>query len=89
LKLSKRHGSPVVAGALRHAYRFGAFNADAVVRIVHGKALTKAQHQRKPDMGEPILPSENVRKWLESHDVEKKDLSDYDKITSAFTDQEE
>jgi transposase len=76
VQLAKRHGSAVVSGALRHAYRYGAFSADAVVRIVHGKTTKRRQ---TADF-EEVLPPQNVRTWLESLDVETRDLADYDKI---------
>jgi hypothetical protein len=86
VQLAKRHGSAVVSGALRHAHRYGAFSAEAVVRIVHGKTISTTKRIRSADY-EGSFPPQNVRTWLESLDVETRDLADYDKI--IFNDQHE
>jgi transposase len=69
-----RHGSEVVAGALAHAQRYGAYSADAVLRILQGKARKK--HPTIP----PAHVPENIRQWLRSCAVEKQNPELYDKI---------
>jgi transposase len=77
LKLANRHGSPAVSGALVHAARYGAFSAEAIARVLQGRAL-----RVKPrSAGEkPVYVPEKVRRWLESEDVEEKDLKEYDAL---------
>jgi hypothetical protein len=74
LKLADRHGSDVVAGALAHAMRYGAYSADAVSRIILGKAL-KGKY-RAPVENVP----ENIRQWLRACAVEDQELSRYDQL---------
>ena len=69
-----RHGSDVVAGALAHAQRYGAYSADAVLRILQGKAPKK-----HPTMSPAHVP-ENIRQWLRSCAVEKQNPELYDQI---------
>jgi transposase len=74
LQYADRHGSDVVAGALAYASRYGAYSADAVLRIVSGKKL-KAGRKNV----EPRVP-ENVRQWLRAYAVEKQDSDHYDEL---------
>jgi len=75
LALADRHGAAVVAGAMAHAARFGNFGAEAVARVLTGKA------PRTPTVtGDAPLPPERVRLWLEGMDVEGRDLADYDRL---------
>jgi transposase len=80
LQLSKRHGTLAVAGALTHAGRYGAFSAEAVVRILHGRQLHPPSTRRDAELPCAVLPPADVRRWLESLEVEAKDLSDYDRL---------
>lgn len=74
LQYVDRHGQDVVAGALAHASRYGAYSADAVLRIIQGKRLK--QNQR---IATETIP-ENVRQWLRSCAVEKQVPGLYDRI---------
>ena len=76
LKLADRHGSQAVAGALSHAARYGAYSAEAIVRLLQGRTLRLP----KSSGDEPLYVPEPVRKWLEGEDVEQKDLSEYDDL---------
>ncbi len=81
LKMADRHGSDVVAGAMTCAHRHGVYSADAITRIVHGKAIKK----KGPT---PMLEDvpENIRQWLRACAVEKQKLSSYDKILEGQKD---
>jgi hypothetical protein len=70
----RRYGSDVVAGALAYAMRYGAYSADSVIRIIHGKALKQK--------GRALLKNvpENIKDWLRSCAVEDHDLGFYDKF---------
>lgn len=72
LRYAERYGADVTAGAMAYAARYGAFSADAILRILQGKHLKKPLHS-KP------LP-ENVRQFLEAYDVEKSKPDFYDQI---------
>jgi transposase len=72
LQYADRHGNDVVAGALAYATRYGAFSADAVLRIVSGKSLNPKTH--------PGPLPENVRQWLRAYVVEKQNLEHYDHL---------
>ena len=72
LKYADRHGAEVVSGALAHARRYGAYSADAVLRIISGKGIKSNQVDRP-------MP-ENVRQWLRSYAVENQQLGDYDQL---------
>lgn len=74
LKFADRYGSDVVAGALACAMRYGAYSADSVIRIIHGKALKQK--------GRALLKNvpENIKDWLRSCAVEDHDLGFYDKF---------
>jgi len=69
-----RHGADVITGALSHAQRYGAYSADAVLRIIQGKA------QKKNTTMPPTPVPENIRDWLRSCAVEEQDPQFYDKI---------
>jgi transposase len=80
LKLADRYGSPAVSGALAHAGRYGAFSAEAIARVLQGRAL---RVKRKEPAAKPVYVPERVRRWLESEDVEQKDLKDYDELVEG------
>jgi transposase len=88
VQLAKRQGAAVVAGALRHAGRYGAFSAEAVARIVQGNMLPSPRTTRPRGDAATLLPPEQVRTWLEGLDVEVRDLADYDKLLADGTDEE-
>lgn len=74
LSLVDRHGSDVVTGALAHAQRYGAYSANAVLRIIQGKG-------HKKNAAAPSAPiPENIRDWLRSCAVEEQEPEFYDKI---------
>jgi transposase len=81
LKLADRHGSEAITGAMAHAARYGNYSAEAVARVVMGRALRQQQAgaQRAP----VPEPPERVRAWLEGLHVEDSDLEDYDKIITG------
>jgi transposase len=79
LKLADRHGSDVVAGALAHAQRYGAYSADAIMRVIHGKTLKRKGHPQPL----PKVP-ENIRQWLRSCAVEHQDPALYDKLVERI-----
>ena len=70
-------------GALAHAQRYGAYSADAVLRIIQGKG----QKQNPPIPPAPV--PENIRQWLRSCAVEEQDPEFYDKIINNKDDEEE
>jgi len=72
LQYADRHGHDVVAGALAHASRYGAYSADSVLRIIQGKKLNKK-------IATESVP-ENIRQWLRACAVEKQDPSLYDRM---------
>jgi len=78
LKLADRYGSDVTAGALSHAMRFGVYSADAISRIIHGKAL-RGKHAPETDS----VP-ENIKQWLRSCAVEDADLRVYDHLIETL-----
>lgn len=89
VQLAKRHGSSVVAGALRHASRYGAFSAETVARIIQGNMLpTQRNHRPRADATQ-LLEPDQVRTWLEGLDVEVRDLADYDRLLANQTDEED
>jgi hypothetical protein len=69
-----RHGSDVVTGALAQAQRYGAYSADAVLRILQGKG------QKKNPSIPPAPVPEHIQKWLRSCAVEEQDPHFYDTI---------
>ncbi|MBF0433375.1 MAG: IS21 family transposase [Fibrobacteria bacterium] len=84
LKLAQRHGSDVVAGALSHTQRYGVYSAEAVSRVIHGKALRqKGNVQTVEDI------PENIRQWLRSCAVEEQNLSTYDEMLEESNDDED
>jgi transposase len=74
LQYAERHGHDVVAGALAHAARYGAYSADAVLRIIQGKKLKQGSR-----IATEVVP-ENIRQWLRACAVEKQDPDLYDKM---------
>ncbi len=77
LKMTDRHGSDVVAGALSYAQRYGAYSADSVLRVIHGRAL---KHKGPSTENIP----EAVKQWLRSCAVDKQELKNYDQIISKI-----
>lgn len=72
LQYADRYGHDVVAGAIAHANRYGAYSADSVLRIIQGKKLNKK-------IATQSVP-ENIRQWLRACAVEKQDPSLYDRL---------
>lgn len=89
LKLVDRYGGDVVSGALGTARQYGAYSADAVLRIIHGKRLK----QKGKYLAIPMLSDENipgrVRAWLKACAVEKHELEEFDRMLSEMTNEEE
>jgi len=86
LRLADRHGAAAVTGAMAHAARYGNYSADAVARVIAGRALrgqTPDDHRQAP------VPPQSVQQWLEGIDVEGGDLADYDRIIDRLGEQEE
>jgi transposase len=81
LTYADRYGNDVVAGALAHAERYGAYSADAVLRILQGKK-PNAKSTSRP------LP-ENVRQWLRSCAVEKHSADFYDNLIEEEKEEED
>jgi len=84
LKLADRYGSDVVAGAISYAQRYGAYSADAIIRVIHGKAL---KSKGKPLPKTEDVP-ENIKQWLRSCAVERQDLDAYDRMVSKIIDED-
>ena len=81
LKLADRHGSETVTGAMTHAARYGNYSAEAVARVVMGRALRQRQGEA---FTAPVPePPERVRVWLEGLHVEDSDLEDYDQLIAS------
>lgn len=72
LQYADRYGHDVLTGALAHASRYGAYSADAILRIIQGKKLNKK-------IATESVP-ENIRQWLRACAVEKQDPSLYDRL---------
>lgn len=83
LQLADRCGSDVIAGALAHAMRYGAYSADAILRITRGKPL-KVNRQTPPQ----TVP-EDIRNWLRSCAVEGQDPKFYDHLIEEILDEDE
>jgi len=83
LQLADRYGSDVIAGALAHAMRYGAFSADAVLRVTQGKALRP--NQQAPAQTIP----EEIKNWLRSCAVESQDPHFYDQLIGEARDKDE
>ncbi len=77
LRLTDRHGSEIVTGAMAHAAKYGNFSADAVARVISGRELTD---RTRPQSGPVPQPPDRVRLWLEGIHVEDTDLEDYDRL---------
>jgi len=78
LRLADRHGSEAITGAMAHAARYGNYSAEAVARVVLGRALR--QQQQGGNRTLVPEPPERVRAWLTGLHVEDSDLGDYDQI---------
>jgi len=85
LRLVDRHGSDVVAGALAHAARYGAYSADAVTRVIQGKKLKRQGRL----MAAPEQIPDNIRQWLRSCAVEEHKLDLYDKLIEQIHSEED
>jgi hypothetical protein len=83
LQLADRYGSDVIAGALAHAMRYGAYSADAVLRVTQGKTLRA--NQQAPAQTVP----EEIRNWLRSCAVESQDPQFYDRLIGEIDDKDE
>jgi len=83
LQLADRYGSDVIAGALAHAMRYGAFSADAVLRVTRGKALRQGRQTAVHAM------PEEIRNWLRSCAVESQDPQFYDQLLGEIDHNEE
>jgi transposase len=75
-----RYGADVVAGALAHAHRYGAYSADAVLRILQGKG------QKKNPSIPPAPVPEHIQKWLRSCAVEEQNPHFYDTLINTEDD---
>ena len=75
----------MVAGAISYAQRYGAYSADSVIRVVHGKALKR---KGKPLPKTQDVP-ENIKQWLRSCAVENQDLDSYNRLISSIIDDTE
>lgn len=80
LKLADRYGASVVAGAMAHAARYGNYSADAVGRVIAGRALPAVPAVAN----DAAQPPDRVRRWLEGIDVEQRELSDFDAIVERL-----
>lgn len=81
LKLADRHGTAAVTGAMAHAAKYGNYSADAIARVLSGRAIPR----RTPDdHRDAPVPTESVQKWLEGIDVEGGDLEEYDRIIDGL-----
>lgn len=78
LRMADRYGSSVVMGAMAQSARYGNYSADAVARVIAGRA-PQTRGARAPGDG-LVLPPESVRRWLEGLDVEQRDLGDFDQM---------
>lgn len=81
LKLTDRHGSEIVTGAMAHAAKYGNFSADAIARVIAGRELTDLTHPRRAPLP---TPPDRVRRWLEGIHVENADLEEYDRLIDGL-----
>ena len=84
LQLADRYGSSVVVGAMAQTARYGNYSAEAVARVIAGKA-PRAHSPRTAADGLALAP-ESVRRWLEAMDVEQRDLGHFDKLLDRWDD---
>jgi hypothetical protein len=82
LKYADRYGTDVVAGAMAHAGRYGAYGADSILLIIQGKGLPKTS----PGSTKKI--PENIRQWLRGAAVEKQPPSFYDKLLKKIEEED-
>jgi transposase len=85
LKMTDRYGADVVAGALSYAERYGAYSADSIIRVIHGKTLRRKGKKLPVSTHVP----ENIKQWLRSYTVEKQDLASYDELISQTEGEED
>lgn len=84
LKMVERYGKDVVSGAISYAQRYGAYNSDSVLRVIHGKRVKgKAKHLA----GDVNIP-ENIRQWLKACAVENVENDDLDSFDVFLNDKE-
>jgi transposase len=77
LKLCDRYGLESVSGAMAHAARYGNYSADALVKVLSGRALVPKTSSTAPT---PPPPPDRIKRWLEGLDVEVGDLRQYDRV---------
>jgi transposase len=80
LKLADRYGADIVCGAMAHSARYGNYSADAVVRVISGRAMPGSKQSSTP----ASTPPERIQEWIQGIDVERRDLSDFDAIVDRF-----
>lgn len=87
LKMVDRHGTDVVSGALSYAQRYGAYSANSVLRVIHGKKI-KGKSKRKGNSGLPFNENipENIKQWLRSCAVENDEPESFDTLLSEIMD---
>lgn len=79
LKLADRHGQEVVLGALNYAAKYGAYDAETVLRVINGQKLRPGQATVMPD---------NIRQWLKAQAVQQHGLGRYDKLIQGQEEQD-
>ena len=77
LKLADKVGVPRVAEALRHAARYGAFDHNAVMRIVNGKTTDAPRGALETKAGSPA----QIEQYLKGTGVHQRSLDGYRKLT--------
>lgn len=77
LKLADKAGVPRVAEALRHAARYGAFDHNAVARIVAGKTTDAPRGALETKTGSPA----QLAQYLKGTGVHQRPLDGYRKLT--------
>ncbi len=79
LNYAERYGVDIVVGAMAYATKFGAFGADALLRIIQGKRIKKYPNaiEDMPD---------NIRQFLEAYVVETEASNFYDQLIQNHDD---
>lgn len=77
LKLAEKVGVPRVAEALRHAARYGAFDHNAVARIVTGKTTDAPKGSLETRAGSPT----QLTQYLKGSGAHQRSLDGYRKLT--------
>jgi hypothetical protein len=78
-----------VRNSLATARQYGAYSADAVLRIIHGKRLKqKGKYPAIPMLSDENIPG-SIRAWLKACAVEKQELEEFDRMLSEMTNEEE